>query len=79
MCAEETKFPPLETLVEVLIPVYPMEISLTGGSVLPTMPQLRRPSISISFVHSVQFDFLAHLEFWNTDARSRTRVGLRSF
>ena len=79
VCAEETNSARLETLVEVLIPVCPMENSLTGGSVLPTIPLLRRPSISINFAHSVRFDFLAHLEFSNTDAGSRTRVGLRSF
>ena len=59
MCAEETNFTPLQTLLEVLIAVCPMEDSLTGGSVLPRMPQSRRLSISIRFAHSVLTDFLA--------------------
>ena len=36
--AEETNSASLSTLIEVLILVYPMEISLTGGSMLPTIP-----------------------------------------
>lgn len=59
MCAEETNFTPQQTLLEVLIAVCPMVDSLTGGSVLPRMPQSRRLSISIGFAHSVLTDFLA--------------------
>ena len=49
VCAEETESTPQQTLLEVLIEICPMEVSLTGGSVLPGMPQSRRMSISIGF------------------------------
>ena len=62
VCAEETNSAPLETLAEVRIPVCPMENSLTGGSVLPTMPLLGRPSIPIGLAYSLWIDFLADLE-----------------
>jgi len=76
VCAEETNSTPQQTLLEVLIAVCPMEVSLTGGSVLPRMPQLRRMSISIGFAYSVPTDFLADSK---TEVSSSILVGKTFF